>query len=1406
MKKINYLLKGSFRRVTAFLLIFVMLFTSEGISVFASQEDQNDPVVTETGLPDESEHSTYIDNGDLQIESTDSIGAMLLEDIEEKKAEAEENGCAVFDAVVSGNRATFDIQTGYPGTLIAAIYDNAGEGLITSAKTDVAAENDSVTVDFAEELPEYFYLRAYIVDDELTPMSAVYECPLYTQGMQKFLSKTTDDFDEEDVLNLDEDKSNNFLVYQDGVIRIREAESSIRLMSSNEEELSYVFEDIQNELNEAAGIIAGNIISYERENGEILVIAIDKVSRSGDQLTISGKKSDKQEVFSYIKIDSSAYATEADIDTSDLEEGVSYEGITDAEEETGYSEHAVSEEADYFDGNAGIKKAFSFKLDKEFGGDSVKIKFKGSLKLSYESSIKYYFEILPWLWNGTYCEVKIGYVVTASVSISGSYKAAIPLATVGMMPIPGVFVEFTPSVILETSVALTYTATHSGQIGFRWEFGKDIINLTKGESKQELKGELTIFLGLSLEPKVKILCDEIAKAGITAKVGVEMKGSKLIGPEPDKMHGCSFCLNGDTFFKATLGFEIQMIWGALKYEVTLAEISIKIGDWYDSHDIGFGWGTCPNEYYKITYIIKDSKNKPVKKVKIRGEGMMVWDDAGNRQSVSEVITDAKGEAVVFQAKGAKCVRVSAVGYAEIDVPYGVTEEARKVDITLPSEMEKQYGGSHPRGGDPDGILKDPERHEDSSVTYSTVYFGNYWQNDTNGDGKADCDDEKEPIRWRVLKVEEDTLFLLADENLDSQPYFHEDGAVTWETSDIRSWLNYDFLNSAFSPEEQAVIRTSFLETANNELYRTPGGSATWDKIFLLSDKEAVDTAYGFLGDGYYDNAKASNNTRFAQKRSEYTVGSRKRYGSGAWWLRSPGNDADQAEFIDAKGYLDKYGELVHKVDKAVRPAIRILRSSELYFVAAEADMEYKEYSMYGGMDEEATAAEYALKQAIATTTVFIPSVTPDEEGVADADFSGLKRGVRYNVYAMKNEFADDRLSDDNLLYISQRIADESGKLAFSFIPKEVSENIAVFAVGQKAEDKGEITDPTDPIDPTDPTDPSDPDTPENDTIALTGINIDKKIAELLEGDTLTLKLSFTPEDATNKNVTWSSSDTAVAAVADGVVTAVKEGKAIIKAVSKDGDHEAVCEVTVKAKEGPLGPDKPDLSRYTASGNEIAVKSINLKKTYFKGVKGIKKFEVTSGDATAVKIKGSTLTVFKNGTVIVAAFSKKKEKLAEKTLTLIAPTIDTALQTEITRRGNLDLNKYISSTVKPAKWKSSSKKIAEVSPDGLLTMKKSGKVKITVTFPAEKGMKAKTLTIKLNIKMPQFKKATYTVKVGKSVQTAVKNADTAGIVYKIENPAIATVDVSGKVTGVSKGTTKLIMTVKGIEYEAKIKVK
>lgn len=83
---------------------------------------------------------------------------------------------------------------------------------------------------------------------------------------------------------------------------------------------------------------------------------------------------------------------------------------------------------------------------------------------------------------------------------------------------------------------------------------------------------------------------------------------------------------------------------------------------------------------------------------------------------------------------------------------------------------------------------------------------------------------------------------------------------------------------------------------------------------------------------------------------------------------------------------------------------------------------------------------------------------------------------------------------------------------------------------------------------------------ESNVIPVNKITLDKSTLELVEGNSYTLIATVEPADATDKTVTWTSSDEAVATVTDGVVVAVKEGSALITAQA--GNNNATCDVVV----------------------------------------------------------------------------------------------------------------------------------------------------------------------------------------------------------------------------------------------------
>ena len=184
----------------------------------------------------------------------------------------------------------------------------------------------------------------------------------------------------------------------------------------------------------------------------------------------------------------------------------------------------------------------------------------------------------------------------------------------------------------------------------------------------------------------------------------------------------------------------------------------------------------------------------------------------------------------------------------------------------------------------------------------TIEFGNYPQ---------DKDGTEKPIEWIVMKKEGNQVLLLSKYVLDAKPYNKEWEDVTWETSDIRQWLNNEFYTTAFNKAEKAKIQTSLIKNEDNSKYGTNGGNDTEDKVFLLSEKE-TETLFSNKEERI---AKA---TEYATKSGVY-VNEEK---AACWWLRSPGYDSDDAAEVDGSGWVGGYGSVLDIYD-GVRPALHL---------------------------------------------------------------------------------------------------------------------------------------------------------------------------------------------------------------------------------------------------------------------------------------------------------------------------------------------------------------------------------------------------------------------------------------------------------------------------------------------------
>lgn len=249
-------------------------------------------------------------------------------------------------------------------------------------------------------------------------------------------------------------------------------------------------------------------------------------------------------------------------------------------------------------------------------------------------------------------------------------------------------------------------------------------------------------------------------------------------------------------------------------------------------------------------------------------------------------------------------------------------------------------------------------------------------------------------------------------------------------------------------------------------------------------------------------------------------------------------------------------------------------------------------------------------------------------------------------------------------------------------------------------------------------------------VKVTKIKLNKKSASIMKGKTLTLKATISPANATNKNVTWKSSNKKVATVKNGVVTAVAKGTATITVTTKDGGKTATCKITVK--------------------NPIAVKSVKLNKS---------KASLEKGKTLALKAT-------------------------------IAPS---------------------NAANKNVTWKSSNKSVATVDKSGVVKAVKKGTatIKVTTSDGSKTASCKITVTDPVKVKNIKFDKKSYTVKKGKTLTLepiiAPKNATNKEVTYKSSNAKVASIDKNGKVRGLKKGKVTITVTTKDGKKKATCQV-
>ena len=558
---------------------------------------------------------------DLNISARDGFGELFAKEFEGEATEYSNEENIVYSVELEQGIATVSYHADIDCSLVIALYDESGKKLQTSEVTEVQSDvgTTTVTMDMSNA-PSYFLLRAYLINtDTKDPLSKEYENNLYTKEMQEFLSKDVNDFNQEQVINFDDDPKTNFAVVNNDVIVVDyvEGENIVTKQDLTTEEY-----EIQRATDTIKNLQPGDIMLYEYKEF-YLIVGVSDITVDGDTVNIKGTELEAEDVFDHIRIEESSNTDQMNYDSSECDDALSYDGLTNITAK-GETSGSVS---------GSFKYTFKEKPINE------RTKFTGSIEFSGKITAKLYRSL-----EETYVEISGDTTIKLNVSIQAKDRLVknFKLGYIDYMIGP-VFIGFTPSFVCEVKSDISWEGSY--QSGFILKVstkGPEHITFQQKQPviQTELKSEIDVFFGVSLEPHIWMLTPKFAEVKFTCKAGAEIKGKSSIEYSTeisDTNHDCSSCVAGeiDAVAEAKISAEILVV----EFSAGVTKSS-KISDFYYSFDTKkFGFTTCPNISYQYNLTVKDKKTKkPVKNAVVTIDG-------------NEYKTDKNGHCIKFLKKG-----------------------------------------------------------------------------------------------------------------------------------------------------------------------------------------------------------------------------------------------------------------------------------------------------------------------------------------------------------------------------------------------------------------------------------------------------------------------------------------------------------------------------------------------------------------------------------------------------------------------------------------------------------------------------------------------------------------------------------------------------------------------------------
>lgn len=330
------------------------------------------------------------------------------------------------------------------------------------------------------------------------------------------------------------------------------------------------------------------------------------------------------------------------------------------------------------------------------------------------------------------------------------------------------------------------------------------------------------------------------------------------------------------------------------------------------------------------------------------------------------------------------------------------------------------------------------------------------------------------------------------------------------------------------------------------------------------------------------------------------------------------------------------------------------------------------------------------------------------------------------------------------------------------------------------------------------------------TLNKTKVNLDK-------GDTDTLIVSYTPENATDDTtIQWSSSNTNVVKVENGNIMAVGGGSAIVTATI--AGVKAECTINVRV---PLMGITLTGSKEVLKGQTV---SLTMKKVPSDATEELSRLEYQSSNTKIAKVdKDGKVTGVKEGTVDITVsgyvgerYYEAKHTITVKEIKLLSIQIDldsSRIVLYTTKQAKVVYNPDNTTDDKSVVWSSSDPKVATVDQDGNIKGIKPGKTTITVTSQFNDQFKDEIEVEIYEIPMEsiQLDKTSLELTVDDTYQCKAtvlpeNTTDSKKLSWKSSDETIATVDKNGKIKALKKGNATITVSAKDGEIKSVLKLK